>query len=255
MAEVVDLFATLAGDATGGVDTCASLLGGGRRTREAFLFSILTLGKLADIAADWVVVAELIDGAFAGRTDTKAVLIVAVACAVLGSAIEIFAFILKVALQRDVEEGDLRTLENLRLNRRLAWPRFLCDDLPATIVGIYLISTSSLMAGGLADAAALVDGLDPSSILNHTECTTVSKIHTIHTTASAEPLMVVGNATATCTVVASGGIGSGRIAGEVWLIALSCGYSLLAMAYHLLKKPGKIADELKARSLSPHVEY
>ena len=123
MAELVDLFASLLGDTS----VCSSytdvFTSDKWRTRVANL--LFALGKTADIVADWVVVLQLLDGVFSQRKDTKHALVVAIGCAVLGSVIELYAVYLKVQKHRRTKEGAVRTLEMVRLNRELAWPRFL----------------------------------------------------------------------------------------------------------------------------------
>ena len=242
MAEVVDFMATVLSNASSSVGESVWCQSG--RVQKWLVFLCLAVGKAADIAADWVMVGQLLSGAFSQRTDSKECLIAAAGSAILGTAIELFAAYHKVTLYREVEEGPLRLLENLRLNRRLAWPRFLCDDLPATILGIYLIATGAQMAGGDSALASQANG---SSILNVTDC--MVKTRTMFTASAAGPVESVTH-TSRCSVLPIGDEGDGgAISVEIVLIALSCGYSLMAMLYHLLKKAGSVADELKAQDV------
>ena len=227
MAAIVDIIATVLGD------TSENVWCGSAHVKNWLASLCLAVGKAADIAVDWVIVVQLLGGAFSQRTDSKECLIAAVACAVLGSAIEVFATYQKVRLHREVKVVPRRLLENVRLNRRLAWPRFLCDDLPATVLGIYLITTDA--AGGDSALASLVNG---SSIVNVTECVVTTRTTRIFTASAAGSVERVVQ-TSECSVQASAD--EGRIA--IVLVVLSCSYSLMAMFYHQLT--ASMADELK----------
>ena len=186
MAEVIDVIAGL----LDGASRRVAQGGGGDdvRWRDMLVLVLLALGKIADIAADWFIVALFADdGVFAQRADFDVTRAVAITFAVLGSSIEVLAGVLKVRLYC-VSHGASRVLKNLRLNRRLAWPRFLLDDLPATTLGIYLLVTPGRAAGAREEGE----------------------------TGEEE-----GEAAAATS--------------ELWLIAISCGYSLAAVFYHVCK--------------------
>ena len=142
-----------------------------RRARERIVLACFSLGKLADIAADWVVVAQLLDGVFSSRADAKPTLVVAVACAVLGTAVEVYGALLKFSLHaRHRLKPDLLLLKSLRLNRALALPRFVCDDLPATALGLYLVATAAVMHGDADRGGAAADLPANATVLNVTTC-------------------------------------------------------------------------------------
>ena len=94
MAEIVDLIATLLSDASSNVG--GSLWCRSKSVKKWLIFLCLAVGKAADIAADWVMVGQLHSGAFSQRKDSKECLMAAVCCAVLGTAIELFAAYHKV---------------------------------------------------------------------------------------------------------------------------------------------------------------
>ena len=72
--------------------------------------------------------------------------LIAVAIALAGTAIELLAGYLKVRLMLDAREKEAGSgtiaymIHTLNLNRRLALPRFLLDDLPATLLSVYILA-------------------------------------------------------------------------------------------------------------------
>ena len=123
MAELIDLVVSLLDEASA-CESCSVFITDAR-WRARLVNLLFGVGKAADIAADWIVVAQLMDGGiFSERTDTQVALVVAIGCAVLGTAIEVHAGYLKIQKQCKTKEGAVRTLEMVRLNRELALPRF-----------------------------------------------------------------------------------------------------------------------------------
>ena len=65
----------------------------------------------------------------------------ALVIAIAGTSIELVAGYLKARLIKEHQGQRGRYLvHSVRLNRRLAWPRFLLDDLPATVLSIYILA-------------------------------------------------------------------------------------------------------------------
>ncbi|MDC0525980.1 phosphatidylinositol-specific phospholipase C domain-containing protein [bacterium] len=117
---------------------------------------LLGAGKVADIAADWTIVVKLLtpvttntslvlcNETFTDTSSTRAcgyplyIQVIAILVATAGTSIELLAVLLKIRLHQQ-EEGVTLKLKSLKLNRRLAVPRVLLDDLPAAILTLYLL--------------------------------------------------------------------------------------------------------------------
>jgi hypothetical protein len=203
--------------------------------RKLLTLIVLTAGKCADIVADWVIVFQLADGSLSLREDASITLAVAVCLAVLGSAIEVIASLMKLRLYC-ISEGASRMLKSIKLNGRLALPRFLLDDAPAAALGIYLLITPMGMGTAGERIALLPNGtvidLGNATFANASSCTTTLTTTTIFTSdgprAFTEPSTECGDAV---------GVGLTLRSAEFWLVALSCGYSLCAMLLAVCASP------------------
>ena len=108
------------------------------RWRRMLPLLFFAVGKFGDIAVDWVIVVQSYNGSLAQRSDAPAIRVTAVVIAVLGTSVEACALVLKLIVWLKPgliglpQRGSAtRKLREIILNRYLAFPRFVFDDLPA----------------------------------------------------------------------------------------------------------------------------
>ena len=217
MAEIVDVMASVAVDARSNYRLWSQ--GQGMKLRRNLL--CLAVGKVVGLATNWVILFMLLDESspyFWERNDRLALVSIALGFTFVGCAIEGFASVEKVSLHRRVEEDALRRLSSLRLNRCLAWPRFIFNDGPASALGIYVIFTGlgSTNFGGAPFA------------ISSESCETKKRTIFYRTASSPEPIMKVEETT-TCSRAWSPFAFTLAAAA---LVVVSVGYSLIAMEYY-----------------------
>ncbi len=221
------------------------------RCRNLLILIVLAAGKAGDILADWIIVGELrSDGSFSDRRDAAAAFGVAVGFATLGTSIEIIASLMKCRLYC-ISHGASRVLKSIKLNTKLAWPRFLLDDLPATALGIYLLATPALSADATVESVTLINGTKiafGSAVENVTRCSTTTTTTTVFMATDATRHTFVSTSTE-CAVDERDAGGFGLLAAELWLVVLSCGYSLCAMTYYLCKSPEGLKEGLERQGV------
>ena len=183
---------------------------------RAWLKLSMGLAKVADIITDWILVAKLSEGIYVlkgastmntththvvtskghvqdhsiththsvvdpNSNDLSAVIVFAILAAVLGTIIEVISI---RALQKRYDDDESR----VRVNKRMAFGRLVCDDVPTCIIAIWLMLNTQfepidllllILSGGYSmlvflyyvtrkAAKAVIRGYDPRTHTSNT---------------------------------------------------------------------------------------